>query len=1446
MEGEFTSIWERLPSESGTHFEGAKEIRLESWDNIKETTNKIISYCVNVAKDPTFIMVLGTWGQGKTEFFKKYLIPKLSTEHHLIFLSANYLINILNNQNFINFLERTNIDGLKILTAIFRIDQERKDEKNFLMDIDEKKLTPLNYINEILENFTEKASNQKRIFIFVDEMEELQSNKEILLKVLKGFKDIKNAGITNICENGLYEGRIHFFLSCTPEAYNKMEQLSELKESIGSIKRRYWEITLPTILKMEACKYLWDLINYCWKYKLPNPLPIKSGAILNALHYCSLGNLGNIVSNFTRLFTKQKKNSMCKVIDYQIFINSMKNEIIQIGNVSESALKYDQYQLMYNKIKENATIRNATEIFSLMIGEPIPLSINDIKKRLNVEEDDIRNAFKDIELILQDLLQISYPIINLFPISSHITKTTYIEEIKKIFSGGIKIEDENLRINDYMENLNEFINRSAFPIIENRELLFKFFLPKEKTFIKLFFEGISELSATKFKNDFEKYFFSENEEEYYILSNEIIHLIYPVPLPPDLDFLTDVYKIYQLYQEVKLKQRDYLNENMLDAFIFLFKSIEKFQILKKSEQLKYENCQVVEFNYKEETGKTLKVKVLIAFINGNFDISHVKELIEIIQEDNLQLVLPIYTGFITDEAKEMLSSAELDENHEFIVPTNLRITLDLAIKVVTAYLSFQRYPDKVKEDHLALSCKKFIEEIGLNLDFFIGNWLEKKIKNGSCIIDLKGNQEFSEYPKFLKLFYMLRYDYVEIEELIEEFKNPEKVKGFGKSRSGSIKTIQIPDEVNKLNAWAFDLVQSGFLEELETDEKKKKYKIKESLIEQRILKMVKEQTTPITTKKLDDLFIIYSSYGNLLNDVYLPILEDKGIIEISKNSEIKIINYHEKWEKLKIDIQNFEKKFLDPFGYGWFFEIKQRDKVIISLNEFKNKLINEFSKLSEYVNENEWIYNHKLIYWKQMLELYNIKFIPPFNNANEYAISKLNAIVQEKNDLLTKLKIFEKVLKYLHINLGIKNIKDYADLNKEVSEIQDFHKIPLQLRDLSNLAEEIFKNKSLSKQFLFKQKLDDYSNKDDFPFWNLKLWQLSEKIDSLSDKISRITKECDAIEKKLFDIENIYRENNAAYTGINQDILQNKSKLLFDKLKIFVEQEIDFKSASVKTSEYKLQDIIQIFNDREMTIKDDLKKIRDILNKYMEFISIENDYVNKSNYIFSTCELIEKNIIFDFDNTENKFKEIYGDFQSDYENYRRIEFDNYTFKDLSKLEEDLVKFNKILKQNIEKLKNFGELEKIYNKYRISDNLDEIKTTANWVTSINWENMDNYKKWLSKFGAIATYFEDHSWENRVPLSDFNKKMIEFSQVTNDFISKELTEKQHLILKYILKSFLETESKPGDWILGSDIEAHCCDELKWNIDEFKKELENLINQKKIEHAFRLKLPKKSKKL
>ncbi len=194
-----TRIYNRLPSDAGITFEGFENIRLKSREGVREKLEDFMDYCKN-ARKPAIRVLLGEWGEGKTDAYKRYIEPKVKTDgNYAFFVSASTLSNGYEVPAISKLLESTPLSAVRFLVVLFScIREESKETK---IPDPQSYQNAYSYLSDTLSSLVGRERT-RRIFIFIDEFEELLLTPAKLRDIISGIKETINGSYEAIDEGG--------------------------------------------------------------------------------------------------------------------------------------------------------------------------------------------------------------------------------------------------------------------------------------------------------------------------------------------------------------------------------------------------------------------------------------------------------------------------------------------------------------------------------------------------------------------------------------------------------------------------------------------------------------------------------------------------------------------------------------------------------------------------------------------------------------------------------------------------------------------------------------------------------------------------------------------------------------------------------------------------------------------------------------------------------------------------------------------------------------------------------------------------------------------------------------------------------------------------------------------------------------------------------------------
>ncbi|MHA1331034.1 MAG: hypothetical protein ACTSR2_08155, partial [Candidatus Hodarchaeales archaeon] len=600
---ELAQKWNRLPSLAGVTFEGFENVKLESRTVVQNQLESFFHSAVN--SDRTFVsFLIADWGEGKTDAYFRYIKPYCTkNNHNTILLPA---IQISNSYEVISndpTLKKINSNAYQLILSIFQSIEAKSSILADLSKIDD----PKQYLIEQLFDLT--SNGKKHFFIFIDELEDLfLSNEKFLGLFLLSLKELINKNSTLDVDGYNILRNVHFVVCCTPNIYNRIK--TRFETIWGGLGRRIKEIELPHVSRYEGLKFLFELLKYSYNGELPGVLPIESEGILSLLHLVSLGNLGTMVKLFSDSIVsccKEVKDNQIEKLSHDKIIAFLKPQKITVYGGETPAINAEALKSLFETM--NDALRKyppqAKQLLSLMIGEWKPYSIEEIKKRINYRQE-LTRVINSLNMYFKRN-SIPKPIIevcvfdNLEIIRGELLKDYYKEE-----PGGQLIDFGN----EILE-FNEFLEKITHIAIDKNEFKILYIFPLEDEGIKSLFENITEGTLAILKRRINSKY---KDEPFYVINPKILQLIYPTPIPLDLNYIKDRQKRLKLWREISLTyQIESLQlPNHLIPILKNHPDFSNIQKLPSVQKLKsISNCQLLNLTYSIDNFSTYTYNVLL-------------------------------------------------------------------------------------------------------------------------------------------------------------------------------------------------------------------------------------------------------------------------------------------------------------------------------------------------------------------------------------------------------------------------------------------------------------------------------------------------------------------------------------------------------------------------------------------------------------------------------------------------------------------------------------------------------------------------------------------------------------------------------------------------------------------------------------------------------------------
>src|SRR5574340_1030713 len=288
----------QLPPDGGVHFAGCRDIGIPSRKQVIEKTRRFLRYCEQEARSVAARVLLGHWGEGKTELFHLYIRPTVELDGGRAYLiSASSFASVLSRWRLHSILASEQVLAAALLCAR----EEARAEEIPSFGVSDSPSDQREWLLKALKAASDDG--RRRIFIYIDEVEELLHQPHDLRRLLQGLKELVNGQCSAVGETGAFPGVVHFLISCTPEAYMRFSADPDVRQVFGGYDRRIEAIEIPPVTRLEAIRFLTGLLRFCYGGSLPPQLPVASLGVLNALAWAGQRNPGNMVSLLTRLLS---------------------------------------------------------------------------------------------------------------------------------------------------------------------------------------------------------------------------------------------------------------------------------------------------------------------------------------------------------------------------------------------------------------------------------------------------------------------------------------------------------------------------------------------------------------------------------------------------------------------------------------------------------------------------------------------------------------------------------------------------------------------------------------------------------------------------------------------------------------------------------------------------------------------------------------------------------------------------------------------------------------------------------------------------------------------------------------------------------------------------------------------------------------------------------------
>lgn len=1185
----FTEIYLRLPlgpgvpSPSLTGFDFAP---IESRKPVEKDLRDFINFCRRDATSLNVKVIRAEWGEGKTDAYERYILPEIEKKGDACyFVSTSTLIDKMKKFDVI-FPTTKYVISSKFLASLFVaiLDEAFSQGLNLTTFPNPSSFQsdPFGFIENSLKNHVEKGF--KKIFVFIDEFEELLIHEpEVQRQIISGIKELVNGQLGLIHERGEYSGMLHFFIACTPYAYNRIMDSIELGQMTGSVKSRFTTTTLPEIGKQEALQFLIDLTRFCYKGRLPAVLPFRTSGPLNGIYTISHGNLREMIKLFVKLMSTaaDEKNKRLRIIDYEHFLDSLRDEEIAIYGATGKAI---DTELLDRIIASMNTWKRGDEckrVLSLLIGELKPFSVDEIAKRVKVPPSDVHELVAKINDELRKM-GIGKTITPLMPL--------YGDKTFETVEGRLNVAQGQIVIGENQIPLKRFEEKLCFYDVQKDGTIVSFaFLPKEVKDLHLMFEELTEDEAENLYRSINDLFDPIGSKRYYILSQEFANQIFPSPIWLLMDFVKDRAKRMDLWRKASKEFVESARE-LKDGVLELI----EYAHLGKFEPLTEKGSKHYKFYFNLSPDKTIEIYAYVHVSTGSITSQDINEISKDIRAYRPNLIMLIYTG----EVEGILPSSLDGIENAFL---QLHFRKLRALQLIVAQLA--KTEGVVDERILEARMREIMDEAEVRERL---TECYNKCKAAGIVIDdlyTYYADSGSKLAGILKYYINFLGSRKTSAEIFSDYETTlKKIKFFG-DREVSFAPIDIESE-REFVKYEDELMKNGFI----TKSSNFVVSVEQTPIEKRLIAIVKKYPK-IPLPQLRKYFINAAQAENILEKVYLPLLEHKGLIEI-KDDEILAVNLKEYKSQLEENFANYKIGLRSkPPPWKSFAKIcvtkggrgGEREMTIID-TDFFDQLIQQVMDAIDAERDENVIYQ-KIRLATLLLEYYHQELEPKVEAAYQASLELRKKCTEEIDNVKTEL---DKVLTaYNSYCVG----KTYI-----LANVEEFDKVSEIIEKFNRTFDTIFTLEELRE--IYKEfRWDEFHFRAREPseahFFNLKYAKLEKIYKEFSSISGSLSSECKAIEKLISDAEELRKQ---IQREIARYAIPSKYAISFKIMELLQKYQSKPLEAQSALPKIKINIVKEFFTTLTKQLTRDQNKVQQILLKV--------DFIRKSekNFLESTLK----------------------------------------------------------------------------------------------------------------------------------------------------------------------------------------------------------------------------------
>ncbi|MGQ4890885.1 MAG: hypothetical protein ACP6IP_00155 [Candidatus Njordarchaeia archaeon] len=1415
-----TKKWNKpLPSVTGQGAQDIKEIvKLDYWKKLDER----IKETFDLAKRSTDIIVnfiIGEWGLGKTSLFEAHLLPTSREKNAFpIKLTANDIFDLYKKTPS-HIYRRVD----KLIFSIFANILSSMGRNVLASNL--KEITALDLVDKVYEKIDMERKNL--LVIFIDEFEDiLKLDNSTSSEIISALTSLINGEFEPFSKNGKYRGRLLIFIAMTDYVASRFfsESLIEKEdETAGKHIRRFKRINLRRLSRNEMIKFIEGILRYIYNNNVPETRPINSIIIYEIIYKVSNGNPGIALDILNKLLNRlatlgSAENEDCvKVAEIDDLLEIL-DKSSQIS--SKYNIDLDRIEFLIDRLKETNYIpdtceKNIENAIKILLLSPSPLSYNDLKSiNINIDENEFANLINELNTFF-----LKFYNSQILKFNNINNQETFHKILNQHFEKNIDVQNQITKMLTKYIFLDGKI-KSLYLVPGNEYALD---IVKEEIFREL---NIDRLKVGRFLTDL-KLNSALDQQDYYRVPTAVLNEIYP-PQCPICSLYEDRTVALEIWEDSFKQVRDAEanGEDLGKAALAILLNYETWRDEKYKEnvgqlgEIYIENVPIVGKSYK------IKYKAYGILNSIHLDSKPFKSFLE--KNKHSSLIILFVKDNIKKSVEKKLSYKDKMQNFKIVPLTTKQMATLFSIYKLIKQARENSTLDQIMHDKIEKMIIEMRRTNSINQQEFWNKTAQELLEKGFILARPDWDGEIRDIPKIMDYAIVTVENLFDIKKTWETFKEISKFMIFGKKRYSIFGGSKDIESEKTLKNFFDKLASLNFLKKIQ-----EYYQISESPIEKRVLRLLSYYTkngNGLNAYNIVDFFSIeqedLSSIMDMIQDVYLKLLENKGLIKRytkakGKNEMYILADLKELHNEFFKGLNSLEKQ-LQSKRENWkkialLFTTKERKVRIINIFDFYNSIKNMY--LSEVQGADESI---KRRAYKTGLRLLKILTDEITNVDNVYKnfeveLSRVNNLINDMNKTLKDLEDYINDL--FNIDIDFKDYRDYKefiDLKELKDEILNLSSLSIEVdyneKKIESIQNMLYKLgifrivKRLEideRKFVQIFKKERYENIEHF--YNVKYYlimELKEKLGNIHKKINEIKKEFEEFKKYMSKLKENKEKLERTIAKIQKSITQLDTKTVALKVKVDIESIENIPKQNIKN----IQSLLDYISRQESYARNIVKILENLINTLNELSKVNID----------ECKKLRDKVRSEIENNNIEYEDL---------NMPRINFES----EMKKFDEALNIIHELLNKNtliinkqtgnyIEKLQN--AIKKLKWIYEIHENIENI-------VSRKQKQLDSEVKTLDSIIQTLQNHKDKMDETEKEQLDEVKQ--EIDKIYNDYLEgrnitkglKKLDELKPILDKLKEKYENKIYVKLIEIINGSSTENIA---LSTIIKRIKNELEN----------------------